>query len=148
MFCKLVLQRRLYRQGRPRINRPLGGFVNLVTEVVVVILLIVIGTLAEHESTAQLACTFWFFKRKTSRPQVVVSATIDRATISLDSARLCSWNLSPKFSITTSGSGRAHQSTAHLSRWIWLVTNARSRRYCLGSGTLTITPPEPRTWQF
>jgi mannose/fructose/N-acetylgalactosamine-specific phosphotransferase system component IID len=50
-YCKFVLQRRLYRHGRPRINRPLVGFVNHVTKVVVIIVLIVIGIMVRRGQT-------------------------------------------------------------------------------------------------
>jgi len=58
-----------------------------VIEAVVIFGRIVIGTLAEQVTTEQLFGTRWFFKQQTGRPQVVVSVTIDRATISLVSRR-------------------------------------------------------------
>jgi len=87
IFSGLVLKRRLYRHRRPRINRPLTGFVIYVTEVVVIVGLIAIGIMVQRAQTAHLICTFWLIKLAIGMPSQRTGTTIDRATISLDSAR-------------------------------------------------------------
>ena len=84
MFLGLVLQRRLYRHRRPRINRPLTGFVIYVTKVLVVVGLFAIGIMVQRAQTAHLICTFWLIKLAIGMPSQRASTTIDRATISLD----------------------------------------------------------------
>jgi len=93
MFLGLVLQRRLYWHRRPRINRPLTGFVIHVTEGVVVIKLFAIGFMVQQAPTAHLIGTFWLIKLAIVMPRQRPGTTIDRAPISLDSARRESWNL-------------------------------------------------------
>jgi len=68
MFFGLVLQRRLYRHRRPRINRPLTGFVIYVTEVLVDIGLFAIGFMVRQAKTAHLICTFWLIKLAIGMP--------------------------------------------------------------------------------
>ena len=87
MFLGLMLQRRLYRYRRPRINRPLTGFVVNVTEGVVDIGLFAIGFMVQRAKSARLICTFWMIKLAIGMPSQRSGTTIDRATISLDLAR-------------------------------------------------------------
>jgi len=70
-----------------------------------------------------------FSKRPSGQPQIVVSATIDRATISLDSRRRCRWKLAKDYAIAASEPDQAQPLTAHLFRWIQLAAKAGSRRY-------------------
>jgi len=58
-----------------------------VTEIVVVIKLFAIGFMVQQAKTAHLICTFWLIKLAIGMPSQRVGKTIDRATISLDSAR-------------------------------------------------------------
>ena len=93
MFGRLVLQLRLYRTQRPRINRPLTSFVIHVTEVLVVVGLFAIGIMVQRAQTAHLIGTFWLIKLAIGMPSQRTGTTIDRAPISLVSARRKSWNL-------------------------------------------------------
>jgi len=84
MFLGLVLRQRLYQHRRPRINRPLIGFVIYVTEVLVVVGLFAIGIMVQQGKTAHLIGTFWLIKLAIGMPSQRAGTTIDRATISLD----------------------------------------------------------------
>jgi len=90
-----VLKRRLYRTQRPRINRPLTCFVIYSTEVVDIVGLFAIGIMVQQAKTAHIICIFWLIKLAIGMPSQRVGTTIDRATISLDSARRESWKPLP-----------------------------------------------------
>jgi len=87
------LKHRLYRPQRPRINRPLTCFVIYSTEVVVIVGLFAIGIMVHRAQTAHLIGTFWLIKLSIGMPSQRSGTTIDRAPISLDSARRLILNL-------------------------------------------------------
>ena len=62
-----------------------------VTEVVVAVGLFAIGIMVQRAQTAHIICTFWLIKLAIGMPSQQASTTIDRATISLDSAHRESW---------------------------------------------------------
>ncbi len=121
MFLGLVLQQRLYQHRRPRINRPLIGFVIYVTEVLVVIGLFAIGNMVQRAKAVHLNCTFWLIKLAIGMPSQRTGTTIDRATISLDSARRLGRNRLLQLANGTIESSTAQRSTAQRSRWIKLA---------------------------
>ncbi len=121
MFLGLVLQQRLYQHRRPRINRPLTGFVIYVTEVLVVIGLFAIGIMVQRAKAVHLNCTFWLIKLAIGMPSQRTGTTIDRATISLDSARRLGRNRLLQLANGTIESSTAQRSTAQRSRWIKLA---------------------------
>jgi hypothetical protein len=65
----------------------LTGFVIYVTEIVVVVGLFEIGIMVQRAQTAHIIYTFWLIKLAIGMRSQRASTTIDRATISLDSAR-------------------------------------------------------------
>jgi len=71
----------------------LTGFVIYATEVVVVVGLFAIGFMVQRAQAAHIICTFWLIKLAIGMRSQRAGTTIDRATISLDSAHRESWNL-------------------------------------------------------
>jgi hypothetical protein len=69
----------------------LTGFAIYVTKGVVIVGLFAIGNMVQQAKTAHLIGTFWLIKPVIGMPSQWAGSTIDRAPISLDSARRESW---------------------------------------------------------